>query len=147
MRDLSTLIFDPRFHGESDGEPRRYESGKAKVEDIRAAINFLTAQEAVDTNKIFALGICQGANWMIEATTQDRRIKGLSIVAGHYLLPETAEKYLGASEIPKRLFEKIPSKTKELVWLGDRVQFQFYEDPVTIDLAVSNTARYFRNYV
>lgn len=32
-----TLIFDPRYHGESAGEPRRLESRAAKVEDLRAA--------------------------------------------------------------------------------------------------------------
>jgi dienelactone hydrolase len=243
-----TLIFDPRTHGESGGEPRRYESGQAKVQDIRAAINFLATQEAVDANHIFALGICQGVNWIIEAATQDRRIKALSVVAGHYLMPEIAEKYLGGkdkvqeriaraarakekfeqtqkvdyipivsendpnalllpkpiyqwymrwadrgevwnfhglwenritamseaeiwgyqvdetikklttptlmihadraasgSDIPKRLFEEIPSEKKELVWLGDQVQFQFYEDPITIDRSVSNITRWFRD--
>lgn len=38
QRGIHYLDFDPRTHGENDGEPRIYESGKAKVQDIKAAI-------------------------------------------------------------------------------------------------------------
>ncbi|MEP3279827.1 MAG: alpha/beta hydrolase [Stappiaceae bacterium] len=37
QRGLAVLIFDPRYHGASSGEPRRFESGKAKINDLRAA--------------------------------------------------------------------------------------------------------------
>ena len=240
------LIFDPRYHGESGGEPRRFESGRAKVEDIRSALDFLSERPFVDKNRIFALGICQGVNWMIEATTLDRRIKALSIVAGHYLTPETANMYLGGpgkvaarikaakvsrkkfeergvveyipivsesdknalllprpiyqwyipwanrglfqefrgqwenrvtrmseaeiwskdisenvtglqtptlmihadraasgKEIPRKIFGLIPTRNKKLVWLGNEVQFQFYENPVTIDTSVRHITNWF----
>jgi len=95
-----TLIFDPRYHGESHGEspgePRRWESRQAKVEDLRAAVDYLAAHASVDAGRIYGLGVCQGVNWMIEATSQDARIRRLAIVAGHYLMPETARMYLGS---------------------------------------------------
>lgn len=100
------LIYDPRFHGESDGEPRRFESGKAKVEDIIASINYLETRKEVDKNKINMLGICQGANWAIKATNQDQRIKSLSIVSGHYLTRETADMYNGGAEQTNVKIEK-----------------------------------------
>jgi pimeloyl-ACP methyl ester carboxylesterase len=56
-----------------------------------------------------------------------------------------ADRAASGSDIPKRLFEEIPSEKKELVWLGDQVQFQFYEDPITIDRSVSNITRWFRD--
>ena len=93
-----TLIFDPRFHGESEGQPRRHESGTAKVEDIRAAIDYLITRPDVDANNIMMLGVCQGANWAIEAAIADRRIKRLAVVAGHYLTPEVAAMYVGSPE-------------------------------------------------
>lgn len=92
---LAVLIFDPRNHGASSGEPRRFESGEAKIEDLRAAVNFLTELDEVDQSQLHLLGICQGVNWAIEAAAQDERIASLGIVAGHYLTPETAIMYLG----------------------------------------------------
>ncbi|CUH98521.1 alpha/beta hydrolase [Leisingera aquaemixtae] len=92
---LAVLIFDPRYHGASSGEPRRFESGEAKTEDIGAALTFLAAQEGVAQNKLGVLGICQGVNWAIEAAVRDRRVSALGIVAGHYLTPATATLYLG----------------------------------------------------
>lgn len=243
---FAVLIFDPRFHGESDGQPRRFESGNAKVEDIMASIDYLETRKEVDKNNINLLGICQGANWVIRATNQDNRIKSLSLVAGHYLTPETADMYNGGAEqthvrierakiakekyekngevdyikivkekeddtsllnakaiaewylpwanhqpyfsfrglwenkitqmselelwttniaddmknlqtstlvvhsdkaatgaeIPKKLFELIPSKHKKMVWLGSQVQFQFYEESVTIDKAINEIIKF-----
>jgi len=242
------LIYDPRFHGESEGEPRRFENGKAKVEDISASINYLETRKEVDKNNINMLGICQGANWAIKATNQDSKIKSLSIVAGHYLTRETADMYNGGveqtnlriekakiskakfeksaevdyikivkenegdtallnakaiaewylpwanhqpyflfrglwenritqmselelwttniaedlkklsiptlvvhsdnaatgKEIPKKLFEMIPSKNKKMVWLGSQIQFQFYEESITIDKTISEIIKFLK---
>ena len=93
-----TLIFYPRFHGESEGQPRRHESGAAKNRDIRAAIDYLITRPDVDANNIMMLGVCQGANCAIEAAIADQRIKRLALVAGHYLTPEVASMYVGTPE-------------------------------------------------
>ena len=76
------LIFDPRFHGESAGEPRRYESRIAKVEDIQAAVDFLTQLPNRKEMPIYGLGICQGINWMMEAANKDKRIEKIAMTAG-----------------------------------------------------------------
>ncbi|MEM7069729.1 MAG: alpha/beta hydrolase [Pseudomonadota bacterium] len=94
-RGLAVLIFDPRYHGESSGTPRRFESGKAKIQDYSAAIDYLAARDDIDANRIHLLGICQGVNWAIEASVRDVRVNSLGLVAGHYLTSETAELYLG----------------------------------------------------
>ena len=94
-RGLAVLIFDPRYHGESSGTPRRFESGKAKIEDYQAALDFLSAQDGIDTKRLHLLGICQGVNWAIEASVRDERVASLGVVAGHYLTPNTAKMYLG----------------------------------------------------
>lgn len=244
-----TLAFDPCFHGESGGEPRRYESPQAKVADFKSAVSYLLGRKEVDKDKIYALGICQGVNWTIQATTEDPRIKALAIVAGHYLTKETIDEYNGGESktlariergkqakakfektgevdyipivsltdpnalllskpiyewyirwadrgpawnfhglwenrvaamseaelwsyrvdetfrklttptlmvhadraasgpvIPKKLFELIAAKDKRMVWLGDNIQFQFYEEPETIDKAVGNVALWFNSH-
>ncbi|MFY0311843.1 alpha/beta hydrolase [Leisingera sp. D0M16] len=95
-RGLAILIFDPRYHGESSGTPRRYESGEAKVEDCQAALGFLAVQEGIDANRLHLLGNCQGVNWAIETAAMDGRVASLGVVAGHYLTTETARIYLGS---------------------------------------------------
>jgi len=95
---FAMLIFDPRYHGESAGEPRRWESRQAKVEDLRAAVSFLAGRAQVDAGRIHLLGVCQGANWVVEAAADEPRVRSVSIVAGHYLMPETAALYLGGPE-------------------------------------------------
>ncbi len=242
------LAFDPRYHGESGGEPRRLESRRAKVEDLRASIDYLIQRPDVDAQKIHVLGVCQGVNWAIEASTLDPRVKALGLVAGHYLVPEVAALYIGSEAkvaerlvrakaareafdqtgelryipivsatdpqalltapvirefyerwayrgafwnfhglwenrilsmseadiwghqvdtvmrqlhtptlmvhanraasgpaIPRKLFEQIPAQNKELVWLSDQNQMQFYEDPVTIDQVAPQLARFFQS--
>ncbi|MEO8278072.1 MAG: hypothetical protein ABI564_00195, partial [Ideonella sp.] len=46
--------------------------------------------------------------------------------------------------VPRKLFEQMPARKKELVWLSDQNQMQFYEDPVTIDQVVPQLARFFK---
>ena len=242
------LVFDPRHHGESGGEPRRLESRRTKVEDLRASIDYLIQRPDVDAQRIYLLGVCQGVNWAIEASTLDPRVKALGVVAGHYLMPEVAALYLGSEAkvaerlaraktareafdqsgelryipivsatdpqafltapvirefyerwayrgafwnfhglwenrilamseadiwghrvdavmrqlhtpilmvhanraasgpaVPRKLFEQIPAKNKQMVWLGDQNQMQFYEDPVTIDQVVPQLASFFQS--
>lgn len=96
------LVFDPRYHGESAGEPRRLESGKAKAEDLRAALDYLATRTEVDQSALHLLGVCQGVNWTVDAANADRRVRSVALVAGHYLTPETALMYLGSAEEVQR---------------------------------------------
>lgn len=96
------LVFDPRFHGESSGQPRRFESGTAKTEDLSAAISYLAARPDVHNKQIFLLGICQGVNWVMEAAARETRIRAIGLIAGHYLTPETATMYLGGTEVVRK---------------------------------------------
>jgi len=95
---FATLIFDPRYHGESAGEPRRWESRQAKVEDLRAAVSFLAGRTQVSADRIHLLGVCQGSNWAAEAAADEPQVRSVALVAGHYLMPETAALYLGGPE-------------------------------------------------
>lgn len=96
------LVFDPRYHGESAGEPRRLENGKAKAEDLCAALDYLATCPKVDQSALHLLGVCQGVNWTVDAANADRRVRSIALVAGHYLTPETALMYLGSAEEVER---------------------------------------------
>jgi dienelactone hydrolase len=109
---FSTLIYDPRYHGESAGMPRRFESRKAKVEDIQAALTYLSGRAEVDATRIHVVGFCQGMNWAVEASADDTRVRSVALVAGHYLMPETADLYLGGAEnVARRIAKATESKT------------------------------------
>jgi hypothetical protein len=81
---FSALAFDPRFRGESSGEPRCWENPMAKVEDLIAAVDYMTSRTDVDGARIAMLGICQGSSEVLRAAADDPRIKALATIAGQY---------------------------------------------------------------
>jgi pimeloyl-ACP methyl ester carboxylesterase len=92
---FAALIFDPRFSGESGGTPRRLESPAAKIADVGAAIEFLMKRSDLATDKLAALGICQGSSEMIAVAASDPRVKVLATVSGQYLYRENLEGFFG----------------------------------------------------
>lgn len=95
---IAALIFDPRYFGDSTGRPRQFESGAAKIEDIRATLDYLATRGDFDPQRLGILGLCQGVNWAISAAIDDTRVSALALVAGHYLTPETGLLYLRDAE-------------------------------------------------
>ena len=57
-RGFVALAFDPSYTGESSGEPHRTASPDINTEDFMAAVDFLSKQENVDTDRIGIIGIC-----------------------------------------------------------------------------------------
>lgn len=70
-----TLSFDASFQGESQGEPRGLEDPYTRVEDIRAAIDYLCSLSFVDNHRIGVLGICAGGAYAMNTAITDHRIK------------------------------------------------------------------------
>lgn len=92
---FAVLIFDPRHSGESGGEPRRLDSPAAKILDVRAAVRWLSARPEVDSARIGALGICQGASEMIAAASDNAAIRAIALVSGQYLYRENLLGFFG----------------------------------------------------
>ena len=95
---LAALVFDPRYSGESSGEPRRFENPHHKVEDIKAAVDYLVTNEKIATNKIAGVAICQGNSEMLRAVAEDDRFKAYTGCAGHYRDPEGDLEWMGGKD-------------------------------------------------
>lgn len=70
-----TIAFDPSFTGESGGIPRYVASPDINTEDFQAAVDFLSVQENVDSEKIGIIGICGWGGIALNAAAIDTRIK------------------------------------------------------------------------
>lgn len=74
-RGLAALAFDPSFIGESGGEARNVASPDINTEDFCAAVDFLSALDGVDGERIGILGICGFGGLALNAAAMDTRIK------------------------------------------------------------------------
>ncbi len=98
-RGFAALSFDPRYFGESGGEPRQYEDPEAKIADVRAALGFLGEHEAIDAARLTAVGVCAGAGYMAGAVAADPRIKAFGTVAGFFHSADMQRQWMGADKL------------------------------------------------
>ena len=74
-RGFLTIAFDPSFTGESGGYPRAMHSPDIDVEDFQAAVDFLSVQDNVDSERIGIIGICGWGGMALQTACVDTRIK------------------------------------------------------------------------
>ena len=74
-RGFLTIAFDPSFTGESGGTVRYVASPDINTEDFSAAVDFLSVQENVDSEKIGIIGICGWGGMALNVAAMDTRIK------------------------------------------------------------------------
>ncbi|MEM7378124.1 MAG: alpha/beta hydrolase [Pseudomonadota bacterium] len=83
-RGFAALAIDHRHYGESGGEPRQYEYHVHKIEDLIAAVDVLSEQDGVDSDRLGAVGICLGSGYLAHAIQGLPSVKGFVAVAGYY---------------------------------------------------------------
>ncbi|HEY5934396.1 MAG TPA: alpha/beta hydrolase [Kofleriaceae bacterium] len=81
-RGFAALALDHRHFGESGGQPRQYEHPGRKVEDIRAALGFLTTHRP--GLPLGVVGVCAGAGYAAHAVAVDPRVRAFGSVAGFF---------------------------------------------------------------
>lgn len=93
-----TLAFDFRNFGESEGEPRFFESPALKTVDVKNAVTFLESLPEVDNAKIGAFGVCAGAMYTLMAASEDDRIKSVVTTASWLHDAEAVKLFYGGEE-------------------------------------------------
>lgn len=92
-RGFITLAFDPSFTGESEGSVRNVASPDINTEDFSAAVDFLSNQENVDSDKIGIIGICGFGGFGINAAAMDTRIKAATAITMYDMTRVSAKGY------------------------------------------------------
>ena len=93
-----TLAFDFRNFGESEGQPRFYESPALKQADIKNAAQYLKTLPEVNTDKIGAFGVCAGAMYTLMAAAADSTIKSVVTTASWLHDAEAVKLFYGGEE-------------------------------------------------
>ena len=101
-----TIAFDPSFTGESGGSPRYVASPDINTEDFCAAVDFLSVQENVDTDRIGIIGICGWGGMAINAAAQDTRIKATASMTMYDMTRVNANGYFDNENTPEARFAK-----------------------------------------
>lgn len=101
-RGFLTIAFDPSFTGESGGQPRYVASPDINTEDFSAAVDFLSVQENVDSERIGILGICGWGGMALNAAANDTRIKATVASTMYDMTRVNARGYFDAMDADAR---------------------------------------------
>lgn len=105
-RGFLTIAFDPSFTGESGGEPRYMASPDINTEDFQAAVDFLSVQENVDSEKIGIIGICGWGGLALNAAVLDTRIKATVTSTMYDMSRVNAKGYFDSEDSEAARYEK-----------------------------------------
>jgi len=105
-RGFLTIAFDPSFTGESGGVPRYMASPDINTEDFMAAVDFLSVQENVDSDRIGILGICGWGGMALNTATLDTRIKATVASTMYDMTRVNAKGYFDSEDSEEKRYEK-----------------------------------------
>ena len=105
-RGFLTIAFDPSYTGESGGLPRYMASPDINTEDFMAAVDFLSVQNNVDSDKIGIIGICGWGCMAINAAALDTRIKATVASTMYDMTRVNANGYFDSEDSEEARFTK-----------------------------------------
>ena len=105
-RGFLTIAFDPSYTGESGGLPRYMASPDINTEDFMAAVDFLSVQNNVDSDKIGIIGICGWGGMAINAAALDTRIKATVASTMYDMTRVNANGYFDSEDSEETRFTK-----------------------------------------
>ncbi len=105
-REFLTIAFDPSFTGESGGQPRYMASPDINTEDFSAAVDFLSVQDNVDSERIGILGICGWGGMAINTAALDTRIKATVASTMYDMTRVNAKGYFDSEDSEEKRYEK-----------------------------------------
>ena len=105
-RGFLTIAFDPSFTGESGGEPRYMASPDINTEDFQAAVDFLSVQDNVDSEKIGIIGICGWGGMALNTAALDTRIKATVTSTMYDMTRVNANGYFDSEDSEEKRYEK-----------------------------------------
>ncbi|MBM2621234.1 alpha/beta hydrolase [Actinoplanes sp. LDG1-06] len=97
---FTTLTFDHRGFGESEGRPQ-HEDSQGKLADLRAAVSLL------DGHEVALVGICLGGGYAMRAAATDPRVVAVAGIAGAYNSPAWFVRRMGREAYGKALSQMI----------------------------------------
>ena len=113
-RGFLTIAFDPFYTGESGGQPRYMASPDINTEDFMAAVDFLSVQNNVDSDKIGIIGICGWGGMAINAAALDTRIKATVASTMYDITRVNANGYFDSEDSEEARFTNVNAVDK---WL------------------------------
>ena len=111
-RGFITLAFDPSYTGESGGKPRNVASPDINTEDISASVDYLSALNIVDENKIGVIGICGFGGFALNVGSMDTRIKAISTITMYDMTRVSANGYFDSVNEEQR-YEMLKELNKQ----------------------------------
>ncbi len=112
-RGYITLAFDPSFTGESGGSVRDVASPEINTEDFCAAVDFLSAQDYVDPERIGIIGICGWGGMAVNAAAMDTRIKATVASTMYDMTRVTANGYFDSADSAEARYEMIKAMSAQ----------------------------------
>lgn len=76
-----TIAFDAAYQGGSGGTPRYTDKPQNRIEDIRAAADFITQYAGADASRLGLLGVCGGGGYSIKAAQTDKRFRSIATIS------------------------------------------------------------------
>ncbi|MBQ8983711.1 MAG: alpha/beta hydrolase [Lachnospiraceae bacterium] len=105
-RGFLTIAFDPSFTGESGGVVRYMASPDINTEDFMAAVDFLSLNNKVDSDRIGIIGICGWGGMAINTAALDTRVKATVASTMYDMTRVNANGYFDSEDSEEARYEK-----------------------------------------